>query len=182
MRRTTVILCAVVLLTCLVEAVPKIQQEVHMDDLNDILNGPASDETQVFLEGDLTKQEVLESQQETLKKTQELIGFLTAEKQKQSNFKKNQEEVRKFKLRQQAKFSKQKPVEMAQTASSESEKEQSTSKFFYVDDFFYWLSCKFVTCDKRGTIDKEVHKQQRHQAPANKTPEAHSQTQKQDKF
>ena len=22
------------------------------------------------------------------------------------------------------------------------------SHFFYVDDFFHWLGCKFVTCDK----------------------------------
>ena len=23
------------------------------------------------------------------------------------------------------------------------------SRFFYIDDFFYWLGCKFVTCDKQ---------------------------------
>lgn len=25
---------------------------------------------------------------------------------------------------------------------------KTESKFFYIDDFFYWLGCKFVTCDK----------------------------------
>lgn len=47
-------------------------------------------------------------------------------------------------------------VSFAQTNSRsvqmEKEKTETTqssgSKFFYVDDFFYWLGCKFVTCDK----------------------------------
>ena len=25
---------------------------------------------------------------------------------------------------------------------------KAESKFFFIDDFFYWLGCKFVTCDK----------------------------------
>ncbi len=29
------------------------------------------------------------------------------------------------------------------------ESESAGSGFVYVDDFCYWLSCKFVTCDKR---------------------------------
>jgi len=32
---------------------------------------------------------------------------------------------------------------------------ESTEKshFFYVDDFFHWLGCKFVTCDKENKKD-----------------------------
>lgn len=45
---------------------------------------------------------------------------------------------------------KEKSKEKTNAASeSTSTSTQSTgSKFFYVDDFFYWLGCKFVTCDK----------------------------------
>jgi len=25
---------------------------------------------------------------------------------------------------------------------------EEKAKFFYIDDFFIWLGCKFVTCDK----------------------------------
>ena len=25
---------------------------------------------------------------------------------------------------------------------------KSVANFFYIDDFFYWLGCKFVTCEK----------------------------------
>lgn len=41
---------------------------------------------------------------------------------------------------------------------------KSDSKFFYIDDFFYWLGCKFVTCDKpkpgdgQNNGDKEQEK------------------------
>ena len=26
--------------------------------------------------------------------------------------------------------------------------QKTEAQFFYIDDFFYWLGCKFVTCDK----------------------------------
>ena len=32
--------------------------------------------------------------------------------------------------------------------STSTSTQSSGSRFFYVDDFFYWLGCKFVTCDK----------------------------------
>lgn len=42
----------------------------------------------------------------------------------------------------------------------------SAARFFYIDDFFYWLGCKFVTCEKRkpegqaqgGAEEKETEK------------------------
>jgi hypothetical protein len=38
--------------------------------------------------------------------------------------------------------------EFTQTSSEVSVKTKTESKFFFIDDFFYWLGCKFVTCDK----------------------------------
>jgi hypothetical protein len=41
---------------------------------------------------------------------------------------------------------KEKTLESSESTSTSAQ--SSGSRFFYVDDFFYWLGCKFVTCDK----------------------------------
>jgi hypothetical protein len=40
---------------------------------------------------------------------------------------------------------------------------KETSHFFYVDDFFHWLGCKFVTCDKENMkeLDREKDKERK---------------------
>ena len=41
--------------------------------------------------------------------------------------------------------------------STSTSTQSMTSKFFYVDDFFYWLGCKFVTCDKPKSPEQSSH-------------------------
>tara|TARA_B110000285_G_C15062782_1_gene583321 strand:+ start:389 stop:520 length:132 start_codon:yes stop_codon:yes gene_type:complete len=35
------------------------------------------------------------------------------------------------------------------------------SHFFYVDDFFHWLGCKFVTCDKENKKEEETQEKEK---------------------
>ena len=37
---------------------------------------------------------------------------------------------------------------------------EEQAKWFYIDDFFIWLGCKFVTCDKDAPKEKPDQKLQ----------------------
>tara|TARA_B110000285_G_scaffold222277_1_gene276270 strand:+ start:193 stop:354 length:162 start_codon:yes stop_codon:yes gene_type:complete len=44
---------------------------------------------------------------------------------------------------------------------------EESAKWFYIDDFFIWLGCKFVTCDK----DKPKEEPKPQENKVVKTPE-----------
>jgi len=55
--------------------------------------------------------------------------------------------------------------------------------FFYIDDFFYWLGCKFVTCDKptlrHDSLDskKDKEKEKAAEQKSNASKEKHEEKQ-----
>lgn len=52
-----------------------------------------------------------------------------------------------FRKRHQA-FLKSAEAETTYTQVQEQASSEESGNFLYLDDFFYWLGCKFVTCDK----------------------------------
>ena len=54
-----------------------------------------------------------------------------------------------------------KQIEKDRRPSDDSRVQMSTenqAKWFYIDDFFIWLGCKFVTCDKDAKKDEPDNK------------------------
>jgi hypothetical protein len=63
-----------------------------------------------------------------------------------------------------------KSLQLSQVESNEDASvDSSESKFYFLDDFFYWLGCQFVTCDvKQAKKDKPQNLQPEVKAEAPK--------------
>lgn len=52
-------------------------------------------------------------------------------------------------LQEMNEMSEQKLDSESQMSTQAQAGQKVESRFFYIDDFFYWLGCKFVTCDRQ---------------------------------